>query len=362
MNKFRIYDDEFQEYEHLVFKSLVEDFNVIDDRGPKFYTAESLVLQGSYILLADLNDDISPIESAKNLIEMKLENSSEFFNNCSSFKYEDFYVKESVMKKYYGEHRFANMSANRSNNILKNKNYIGLKQRYWRIDESGLNRIRKHSDNGMIIVSANKSGIFYSNENISLEDEYEEWLSKNNFDDSEKQRMLFLKERNRSADRQLEMEIKKHGYSFSRVFGGYKDLDNNTDSYEPSFIVYSTTKSGDLVDFDELEDFAIQMCKKFKQDSVYVQRPGETPVYIDMNGNQVNSDSSKKMKFNNDHEEFFTTTKRKKNNNKRFTSDIRFENFYTESASIMEIRKRSSYGEIFLMPHIGKIQQNRTNE
>lgn len=73
MNKFRIYDDEFKEYEHLVIKSLVEDFNVIDDRGPKFYTAESLVLQGSYILLADLNDDISPIESAKNLIEMKLE-------------------------------------------------------------------------------------------------------------------------------------------------------------------------------------------------------------------------------------------------------------------------------------------------
>lgn len=247
------------------------------------------------------------------------------------------------------------MELNEALNILKNENFVVSKYRYWRIDESGLNRIRKHSDNGMIIVSANKSGIVYDNENISLENEYNDWLEKNEVDDDEKQRALFLKERNRLADRQLEMEIKKRGYSFSRVFGGYKDLDDNADSYEPSFIVYATSKSGERVDFGELEDFAILMCKKFKQDSVYVQRPGDSPIYLDMNGNQVNSDSSKKMKFNDDRAEYFTTTKRKKKDNKRFTSDIRFENFYTESASIVEMRRRSSHGEVFLMPHIGKI-------
>lgn len=100
------------------------------------------------------------------------------------------------------------MELNEALNILKNENFVVSKYRYWRIDESGLNRIRKHSDNGMIIVSANKSGIVYDNENISLENEYNDWLEKNEVDDNEKQRALFLKERNRLADRQLEMEIK----------------------------------------------------------------------------------------------------------------------------------------------------------
>lgn len=253
------------------------------------------------------------------------------------------------------------MELNEALDILNNENFAVSKYRYWRIDESGLNRIRKHADNGMIIVSANKGGIVYDNENTSLAHEYNDWLKKNNVEDSDKHRSLFLKKkRNADADKQLEMEIKMHGYSFSRVFGGYKDLDANTDHYEPSFIVYATTKAGKQIDFDELEEFAIRMCKKFMQDSVYVQRPGESPVYLDMNGNQMNNNSSKKMKFNDANAEFFTTTKRKKINDKKFTADIKFENFYTESASIFEIRRRSSYGEVFLMPHIGKIQQKRT--
>lgn len=49
------------------------------------------------------------------------------------------------------------MELNEAINILKNENFVVSKYRYWRIDESGLNRIRKHSDNGMIIVSANKA-------------------------------------------------------------------------------------------------------------------------------------------------------------------------------------------------------------
>ncbi len=44
----------------------------------------------------------------------------------------------------------------------------------------------------------------------------------------------------------------------------------------------------------------MDLCDKFKQDSVYVQGPDEAPVYLDKDGNQTSSKSTED--FNSAHE------------------------------------------------------------
>jgi hypothetical protein len=92
------------------------------------------------------------------------------------------------------------------------------------------------------------------------------------------------------------------------------------------------------------------MCKKYKQESVYVQRPGEPPVYLDCDGNQMNSSSSDGFKFNRDQEEYFTTKSRDKSNPQRFTADIVFENLYIplRPGTYNENMRRRKSGEYIL--------------
>ena len=102
--------------------------------------------------------------------------------------------------------------------------------------------------------------------------------------------------------------------------------------------------------FDYLEEFALEMCRKFKQDSVYVQRPGDPPVYLDGAGNQVNKTSSDNFKYNREKEQFYTTAKRDKSNPQRFTADIIFENMYVplRPADYNEKFRRIKSGEYIL--------------
>ena len=125
-----------------------------------------------------------------------------------------------------------------------------------------------------------------------------------------------------------------------------------TDSYEPSYIIYNHARShsNDYRDWDELKQFAIELCEKYYQDSVYVQAPDEAPVYLNRHGEVVSSNSSKNFKLNCDNEEYYTTTKRDKNNPQRFTANIQFESMhcYKGAATYTERIKRTQLGEVFL--------------
>lgn len=225
------------------------------------------------------------------------------------------------------------------------------------LSESSLNQMMDHGKTGMVIISANRSAIDSENPKLSLRPDFEKYLeSIGGYDviDSDalyNEEQNWLKRRNSKADKVLKRDIIDAGYSYSPVYGGYHGQDSVQDSYEPSYVVYNY-KRGDNNpgDFYELEQFAITMCKKFKQDSVYVQEPNSSPKYLDGDGNQVNMFSSNDFKFNRDDEEFYTTVKRDKSNPQRFTADIVFENMYipVRPADYNENMRRRKSGEYIL--------------
>lgn len=224
------------------------------------------------------------------------------------------------------------------------------------LSESSLNRMMEHGKTGMAIISANRSAIESSDPELDLTSEFEASLEEKGgvegidsdamYDEMED----WLRKRNARADRDLRKDIRAAGFSYTPVFGGYHGQDDTVSSYEPSYVVYCYSDKGEPVDFKKLEDFAIEMCGKYGQESVYIQRPGEPPVYIDRNGDQINTSSTNNFKFNRDDEQFYTTTSRDKSHPQRFTADIVFESMYIQlrPASINESIRRVSSGEYIL--------------
>lgn len=230
--------------------------------------------------------------------------------------------------------------------------YVNGNKKYGKlISEIGVNRLLSHGDNGMIIISANRSEIASDNKNNDLTPEYEKFLKNTNVEDDEETRQMWLNDRNKRADNELKEFLRRETpYAYTATYGGYHGGDGVTDVYEPSYVVYNYDRQGNPLDFDDLRNLAIELCGRLNQDSVYVKAPNEPPVYLDANGKQVNSSSSNDVKINRDNEMFYTTNKRDKNNAHKFTSDIRFESLLLPigPGSLTELRKRLSNGEYLL--------------
>ena len=224
------------------------------------------------------------------------------------------------------------------------------------LSESSLNRMMDHGKTGMVIISANRSAIDSENPRLSLRPDFERYLNSiGGYDGIDSDALYdeernWLKRRNAKADKTLKRDIIDAGYSYTPVFGGYHGKDGVTDSYEPSYVVYARDRSGEVVDFQELVDFALEMCRKYGQESVYVQGPGQPPMYLDSEGDRVDTSSTDKFKLNRDDEEFFTTISRDKTNPQRFTADIVFEDMCVQlrPASYNENMRRLKSGEYIL--------------
>ena len=253
--------------------------------------------------------------------------------------------------------------------IVGEADFNAFKKGLRRIDETGINRILSHGEHGYIIISANRSEIYSDIKDNSLLEEYLAWCAAYGKNVVDKQTMdSWLRNRNKKADSELLGQLKASKYAYTPVYGGYHGKDDVTDSFEPSYIVYCHGKknSEDYLDFDELYDFALDLAKRYKQDSVYVNKPGEAPIYVDGNGNKVNSRESKNYKINRYTEEYFTTKNRKKRTTsdypdkngegrletppQRFTADIQFENYYRKAGPSCygDRIKRSQSGEVFI--------------
>lgn len=225
------------------------------------------------------------------------------------------------------------------------------------LSEASLNKMMEHGKTGMVIISSNVSEIDREDPNISLRDEYNNWVTKYHggpngidSDDVMDQEREWLRRRNAHADKELKKDIHKAGFSYTPVYGGYHGKDGVEDSYEPSYVVYCYDRTGQLRDFKDLLDFALKMCRKFKQESVYVQAPGEPPVYLDGQGNQINTSSTNNFKFNRGNETYYTTTGRDKNHPQRFTGDIIFNECYIplRPGDYNERLRRDKSGEYIL--------------
>ena len=196
-------------------------------------------------------------------------------------------LNEDVMYRYWG--------------INRNENYAPVLIEGITVDRL----MKKHGDNGYVILSANRSG---------KDEDY-----------------------NTKATQMLIKDLKNSGFTYLPSYGGYHGSDDVIDSYEPSFIVFNYNEKGEPQDWNKLYSFALEMCGKYKQDSVYVNAPGEAPNYIDSNGQKINSHSSKNYVKNDLSQEYYTSLSSQKKLRticqkkgfqvgRRFTSDIQFEN------------------------------------
>ena len=221
----------------------------------------------------------------------------------------------------------------------------------------------KHGKQGFVIISANLS---------NKDANYNEQMTKN-----------------------LEQDIKNHQYRYLPVYGGYRGDNGVEDDYEPSFIVFPFHVSGStnnknnhwIEDFQELEDFAIEVCDKYGQNSVFVMRPNQAPVYLNGAGEKINSSESKDVVYNDPSQTFFTSLKSKEDVDKeidmklmsgfkkekrlnpkltfdeykekhltdiksigrRFTSDIKFEMYFRPIFNTLnECIRRECTGEVCL--------------
>ena len=252
--------------------------------------------------------------------------------------------------KAYGPKRIVLEEMNRKGEFVRQEHNV------MPLSESSLNQMMDHGKTGMIIISGNRSAIDSDNPKQSLRPAFDKYINKMGGHEAIDSDALYneeqnwLRRRNAAADKQLLQDIKNAGYTYTPVYGGYHGSDDVQDSYEPSYVVYNYKRSNEPADFQELEALALKLCSKYHQDSVYVQRPNQPPVYLDCDGNQVNSSSSDNFKFNRDKEQFYTTNKRDKSNPQRFTSDIVFENLYIplRPASYNENMRRLKSGEYIL--------------
>lgn len=195
----------------------------------------------------------------------------------------------------------------------KNKDYELYKQGWKPINEAGLNRIMTHGKHGFIIISSQRSSLetWDKNPELSLTSEYEKWCQNKGIEASENTVAEFLQIRNKNAEKELNIDIKRSDYAYSPVYGGYHykgASDNSNDDYELSYIVYNHKKNenDNYGDFQLLFNKAIEWCQMFKQESVYIQAPDEAPHYYNGNNEICDTHSSKNFKFNDNKAEYFT--------------------------------------------------------
>ena len=254
------------------------------------------------------------------------------FNNIISESI-NYVLLEKGQKEKKEEFRLLHQRVDRPIEDVMNRFY-GIRSNHnkpVRINEATLDRIiLKHGDNGLVSVSVWRSDM--------------------------------SQERNEEKTKQLIADLNKFGYSYLPTYGGYKGTNGVTDEYEPSFYVFNYLPDGQIGDFDKLRSFAIDMCKKYEQNSVLIKAPKQPPIYVNSEGDKVNKLESNIVFKNDAKQEAFTSLKSKekadkeiratlmgrykkrcRRNNTPITKDG-FEKFYSEHLNDIEtIGKRFTY-------------------
>ena len=99
-------------------------------------------------------------------------------------------------------------------------------------------------------------------------------------------------EYNEKKTRELISDLKASGFRYMPIYGGYKGDDNVVDNYEPSFMVFPYNVKDGEQNPEELKEFVIDICGKYKQNSILLVEPEGIPNYLDMNGNKINKSST----------------------------------------------------------------------
>lgn len=150
--------------------------------------------------------------------------------------------------------------------------------------------IDRHSKDGYVIISPCRGG-----SDFGLD------TSKKN----DKEKLSYI---NNKRIKELVDILKKGDFSYTPTYGGFienQEEPNEENVYERSFVVYNHHKDGSIGDFKELYDFAIDMAKKFNQDSVLVKAPNKNPEYVKQDG-EVDFGFDGDVSFNDAQQAYFT--------------------------------------------------------
>ena len=149
--------------------------------------------------------------------------------------------------------------------------------------------------------------------------------------------------------------LKQTDFSYTPVYGGFienKGKENEENVYERSFVVYNHHKDGSVGDFEELRQFALDMARKYNQDSVLIQEPNGKPQYVKQDG-EVDFGFDGDIAFNDLSQEYFTDLH--KNSHKTMGDDSRptrfsfLESYINPAPQCYGERfRRDMNGEIFL--------------
>ena len=141
-------------------------------------------------------------------------------------------------------------------------------------------------------------------------------------------------EYNEKKTRELISDLKASGFRYMPIYGGYKGDDNVVDNYEPSFMVFPYKIKDGEQNPEELKEFVIDMCGKYKQNSILLVEPEGIPNYLDMNGNKINKSSTRNLSIDDALQTYFTM-------------DMQFECFCNPApCTLNERMRRDLSGEI----------------
>lgn len=188
-----------------------------------------------------------------------------------------------------------------------------------KINEMNLNRLLgKHTDNGYVMVSACRND--------------------NSEDPVENRKM------NNINTRKLKQDIYDSGFQYIPVQGGYHELNSDEESVEQSFIIvnYKRGSNVPVEDFNELKAIAIDLCEKYRQDSVLIVEPGKNPTYYKKDGS-VDFELNGHVSVRDNAQEYFTRLGK----GRKFT----FLSEAEQPHSIMGCASRAASGEIFINPY-----------
>lgn len=150
--------------------------------------------------------------------------------------------------------------------------------------------IDRHSKDGYVIISPCRGGADFG------------------LDPSNPQEKEQLAHINNERIKELVNILKQSDFSYTPTYGGFienQGEDNEENVYERSFVVYNHHKDGSVGDFKELYDFALEMAKKYNQDSVLVKAPNGKPEYVKQDG-EVDFGFDGDVAFNDAQQTYFT--------------------------------------------------------
>lgn len=150
--------------------------------------------------------------------------------------------------------------------------------------------IDRHTADGYVIISPCRGGADFG-------------LDPN--DPTQKEKLAYI---NNQRVKELVGILKQADFSYTPTYGGFienQGTPNEENVYERSFVVYNHHKDGSVGDFEELRQFALDMAKKYNQDSVLIQEPNGKPQYVKQDG-EVDFGFDGDVAFNDLSQEYFT--------------------------------------------------------